>query len=79
MGESKSPINVGTGPEQMEKFASNADQKEKEKYQSQPEEKVALGDYLVRMRSQFVAECETNPHLATSGSSRLPQNGILYY
>jgi hypothetical protein len=59
MGESKSPLNVGTGPEQIEKPASDVDQKEKDKYDSQPEEKVMLGDFLVRMHNSSLPECET--------------------
>lgn len=47
MGESKPLVEVASGPVQIDKPASGVDQKEKEKYQSQPEEKVAIGDYLV--------------------------------
>jgi hypothetical protein len=81
MEESKSPVDVATRPDKIDKPASDveAEQKEKEKYQSQPEEKVKLGDYLVRIQNQSLANCETNLYLASSGFSHMPPNGTLYY
>jgi hypothetical protein len=81
MGESKPPVDVATKPDQIDKSASDveAEQKEKEKYQSQPEGKVALGDYLVCIHNQPLAKGETNHCLASSGFSRMAQNGTLYY
>lgn len=80
MEESKSPADVATRPDKIEKSASDveAEQKEKEKYESQPEGKVKLGDYLVRLHNQSLAIGGTNLYLASSAFSHMPQNGTLY-
>ncbi len=81
MEESKSPVEIATKPDQSNNSASDveAEQKEKEKYESQPEGKVKLGDYLVRRHIQPFANGETNLYLAGSVFSHMLQNGTLYY
>jgi hypothetical protein len=60
MAESKSPVDVVTKADENDKSASNveAEQKDKEKYESQPEGKVKLGDYLVRIHNQSLAKAK---------------------
>lgn len=55
MKESKSPVDVATRPDEINKSTSDveAEQKEKEKYQSQPEGKVKLGDYFVSVHKSI--------------------------
>lgn len=81
MEESKSPADVAPMPDQIDKSASDieAEQKEKEKYQSEPEGKVKFDDYLVCIPNQSPTKCETNLYLANSGFSHMLQNGTLYY
>jgi hypothetical protein len=81
MAGKKSPLDVTTKADEINKSASDAEaeQKDKEKYQSQPEGKVKLGDYLVRKHNQSLANGEANLYLVCSGFSRMPQNGTLYY
>jgi hypothetical protein len=81
MEEPKSPVDVAARPDRIDKSAPDveAEQKEKEKYQSQPEGKVKFGDYLVRIHNQSLLMVETNLYLASSGFSHMPPNGTLYY
>jgi hypothetical protein len=81
MQESKSPGDVATSPDQIDKSAADveAEQNEKEKYQSEPEGKVKFGDYLVRIHNESPANGKANLYLAISEYSHMVQNGILYY
>jgi hypothetical protein len=81
MKDSKTPAEVGTMPDQAEKSTSGieAEQKEKEKYDSEPEGKVKFGDFLVRISSQSSAQGKTNCYLAISVYFHMLQNGTLYY
>lgn len=81
MEDSKSNADKAT----MQDHADNvtldigAEQKEKEKYQSEPEGKVKFGDYLVCIHIQSLAFDKTDIALANRGFSHTLRNGIWHY